>query len=113
MVLLVLVLDEGLAGLEVRLDHLLDQGVEVDLALPAENALCLRGVAVEEAVEQGHASVLGQAERIARVERKRHALDFCRTEVLGVDLDDNLARFAVDALLVHAFTPPSIRSGEE
>ena len=47
------------------------------------------------------------------MERKRHALDFCGTEVFGVDLDDDLARFAVDALLVHAFAPPSTRSSEE
>ena len=36
----------------------------------------------------------------------RDALDFSGTEVLGVDLDDDLARLGVDALFVFARAAP-------
>ena len=38
-----MVLNKRLGGLKVSLHHLLDEGVEVDLALPAEYAVGLRG----------------------------------------------------------------------
>lgn len=41
---LILVFDETLCGLKICLDHLLNEGIEVDLTLPAENALGLGGV---------------------------------------------------------------------
>ena len=41
---LILILDEALGGLEVCLNHLLDERVEVDLTLPPEKALGLGGV---------------------------------------------------------------------
>jgi len=41
---LILILDKALGGLEVCLNHFLDERVEVDLALPPEKALGLGGV---------------------------------------------------------------------
>jgi hypothetical protein len=46
---LVLVLDEASCSLEVGLDHLLDEAVEVYLALPSENAFSLGGVTMQQA----------------------------------------------------------------
>lgn len=48
---LVLVLDQRLCGLEVGRDHLLDERIKVDLALPAKELLSLRWVAEEEPVD--------------------------------------------------------------
>ena len=45
---LIAVFNERFGSLEIHLDHLLDERVEVDLALPAEHALRLRGVAEQE-----------------------------------------------------------------
>ena len=50
--LLVLVFDKRLRGRKVRLHHLLDERVEVDLALPAEHALGLGGVAEKQAAQR-------------------------------------------------------------
>ena len=98
---LVLVLDERLGRCDVRLDHLLDERVEVDLALPAEHALCLRGVAEQESGT--HASVKHAKDDEGDGE---HVLDFCGTEVPGVDFDNDLAGLGVHALLIDAATSP-------
>jgi len=38
---LILILDQAPSSLEIGLDHLLDQRIEIDLALPPEKTLCL------------------------------------------------------------------------
>lgn len=48
---LVLILNERPRSLEVRLDHLLHEGVEVDLAFPAQDTLSLGGVAEKKPVK--------------------------------------------------------------
>lgn len=37
----------------------------------------------------------------------RDVLDFCGTEVLGINLDDDLSSLHIDTLLIDAFTSPS------
>lgn len=56
---LVLVLDERFCRLEVRLHHLLDERVEVDLSLPAQDALGLRRVAEQQPANR-HSTVNSQ-----------------------------------------------------
>jgi len=41
---LISILDEALSGLEISLDHFLDERIEVDLALPPKKTLGLGGV---------------------------------------------------------------------
>jgi hypothetical protein len=45
---LILVFNETGRSLEVSVDHLLNERIEIDASLPAENALGFGGVAVEE-----------------------------------------------------------------
>lgn len=49
---LILVLNEALDGLEVSLDHLLDETGEVDFALPAQEPFSFGRVTEEEAKEK-------------------------------------------------------------
>jgi hypothetical protein len=99
---LVLVLDKRLGRLEVGLDHLLDKRIKVNLAFPAKLFLGLGRVAEEEPVKE-------QCQNTdKKTESEGHALDFGRTEVPGVDLDDDVT-FLVRALLIDALTPPALR----
>jgi hypothetical protein len=72
---LVLVDTGSLEDLDIGLDHLLDEGREVDLALPAELGLRLGGVTVEE-------------------------LDLGGSVVPGVDADEGAAGLGADSDLV-------------
>ena len=49
---LILVLDEALAGLEVSLDHLLDETREIDLTLPAKEPFSFSRITEEKAEEK-------------------------------------------------------------
>jgi len=78
---LILVLDEALAGLEVSLDHLLDETREIDLTLPAKKPFSFSRITEEK-------------------------VDFGGTEVLGINLDDDVSSLHIDTLLFDTFTPP-------
>ena len=101
---LVLVLDEAPCSLEVGRHHFLDQAVEVDLALPAQNLLGFCGVSEKKPVKRSFdkLSVVCQEDE--------DLLDLGRTVVVGIDLDDGLASFDVDTLLGIALAPPSTSS---
>ena len=98
---LILVLDEALDGLEVSLDHLLDEAREIDFTLPAKEPFSFSRIAEEEAGEK--------RVRDQRYDEGDHKglLDFSGTEVLVIYLDDDLSRLHIDTLLFDTFTPPS------
>lgn len=100
---LVLVLDEALDRLEVSLDHLTDKTWEIDFALPAEQSLSFGRVAEEEAIAEGT-----QSETKVMMKRMvRDVLDFSRTEILGINLDNDLSGLHINTFLFDTFAPPS------
>jgi hypothetical protein len=90
------VLDRG----EIGEDHLSHELLKVDLALPAEHALSLGAVSVEQLDFGGTGKVSGGLS-------KRDLEKLCSPEVLGVDADDDLAGFVALADLVDALALPS------
>lgn len=100
---LVLIFDEGAGSLQVGFNHLRDEGVEVDLALPAQNTFGLSRVSKEESVR-----IIGVSER-ERV-LKVYILDFGRSEVSGINLDKNLAGVSINTLLVDSSASPPVEN---
>lgn len=100
---LVLVLDKAAGGLEIGVDHLADERVKVNFALPAEHALCFGGVSEQESI---HLSALKTHLIFS------HLLDFCGAEVFRVHFDDNLAGLDVNAHLVFAASFPPAEINE-
>lgn len=97
---LILVLDEALGGLEICLNHLLDERIEINLAFPSEKALCLGGVSQQQPLriyQYNGAPFLGD-----------NALDLSGTEVTWVNLDHSLSGPNIDTLLLDTGTLPAI-----
>lgn len=99
--ILVLVLHEGLGRLEIGLYHLLDQRVEVDLALPAKQTLSLLGVPMQEPVKSSFG--LSRKNKIYR----KDLLDLRGTEVAGVDFDHDFPGSSIVSFFVDSSPFPS------
>lgn len=95
----VLVLDEVAGRLEILRYHLLHKRVKVDLTLPAEQPLRLGRVTVEQPMERVNDD---RTEKCSR----EHVLDFSGTEVLLVNLHEDLPGLLVVPLLTSAVSPP-------
>jgi len=102
---LILILDETLSNLEIGLDHLLDESVKVDLALPPKKALSLGGVTQEQP--------WGNHQYLLHGLLERDVLDFSRAEVSWVNLDNGLSALDVNTLFLNASALPATKERDQ